>query len=289
MPTRTGLNKVWEKSVQQVGQPTFGRGIVFSFVVALFIFMLSFYAYGKGDGDVPATETTDGLYWLLGAAAVVLAGLGAQNAEKVAANAAAAVGHPRPPTAIASAWAVPAVAAFAAVLLVATYHNRWVFLLGPAIAFFGMAGALFSRDLLDDSADTTHRVATTVHTVVIHVVAFAALGAIYYNKLPLWVGLPLAWAVAGALTLEALERGSIEPARRIGYALLGGFVVGEALIAVNWWPTHGWTGGAILLVCFYLAAGVLVARAQRPAFRSRDLWEFGAVGMVAFAILAATA
>ena len=53
--------------------------------------------------------------------------------------------------------------------------------------------------------------------------------------------------------------------------------------------THGWTGGAVLLVCFYLAAGILLARAQRVAPRGRDLLEFGLVSLVAFAILALTA
>jgi hypothetical protein len=276
--------------VQQVGQPTFGLGIVVSIVASLVVGGLAIAAIGNKDGEgIPALDTTTVAWWIFAIGLIMGTAAGAQYAERSAAMAAAAVGHPRPATAVSSAWAVPAVAVFAAVLLVATYHNRWMIGLGPLIAFFGTAGSLFSRDLLDDAADTTHRLATTVHTVVIHVVAFLALGAIYYNKFPLWVGLPLTWAVASALTLEALERGSIEPVRRIGYAILGGFVVGEALIAVNWWPTHGWTGGAVLLVCFYLAAGVLVARAQRPAFRSRDLWEFGAVGLVAFAILAATA
>lgn len=276
--------------MQPVGQPTFGQGIVVSIVAALAVGALAIAAIGSRDLDgVPALDTTNVVWWFFAALVVVFAAGGAQYAERSAALAAAAVGHPRPISAVSSAWAVPAVATFAAVFLVATYHNRWMIGLGPLIAFFGTAGALLSRDLLDDAADTTHRVATTVHTVVIHVVAFLALGVVYYNKPPLWLGLPLTFAVASALTLEALERGAVGPVQRIGYALLGGFVVGEALIAVNWWPTHGWTGGAVLLVCFYLAAGILVARAQRPTFRSRDLWEFGAVGLVAFAILAATA
>ena len=276
--------------MQQVGQPTFGQGIVVSGVVAIAMAGLAIAVLGRGDGGgVPALDQTFLLWWLFAAIAIVFAGAGAQYAERSAGLAAAAVGHPRPEAALATAWAVPAVATFAAVLLVATYHNRWMIAFGPLIAFFGTAGALLSRDLLDDAADTTHRVATTVHTVVIHVVAFLALGVVYYNKLPLWVGLPLTFAVAGALALEALERGALGSTRRVGYALLCGLVVAEALIAVNWWPTHGWTGGAVLLVCFYLAAGVLVARAQRPAFRSRDLWEFGAVSLVAFAILTATA
>jgi hypothetical protein len=56
-----------------------------------------------------------------------------------------------------------------------------------------------------------------------------------------------------------------------------------------WWRTHGWTGGAVLLVCFYLAAGVLLASTQRSVIRLRDILEFGAVSLVALVILAVTA
>jgi hypothetical protein len=63
----------------------------------------------------------------------------------------------------------------------------------------------------------------------------------------------------------------------------------EATIALNWWPTYGWTGGAVLLVCYYVVAGVLLARTQRPALRTRDLVEFGTVGGTALLILALTA
>ncbi len=273
-----------------LNQPTFGQGIVVSAGVALAVFVLSFLAYGEQtDPDIPATATTDLLYWGISIIVIAVAGYGAQYAERSATIAAAAVGHARPRATVASAWAVPAVSTMAAVLLVATYHNRWMFAVGPLVAFFGTAGSLLSRDLLDDAGDTTHRAATTIHTLVIHVAAFLALGIIYYNKFPLWIGLPLVAGVAAVLVLETLERASVLPVKRIGYAALGGLAVAEALIAVNWWQTHGWTGGAVLLVAFYLAAGVILARSQRLMIRSRDLVEFGLVSVVALVILAAAA
>ena len=273
-----------------LNQPTFGQGIVVSAGVALAVFVLSFLAYGEQhDPDIPATATTDFLYWGISIIVIAIAGYGAQFAERSATIAAAAVGHARPRATVASAWAVPAVSTLAAILLVATYHNSWMFAVGPLVAFFGTAGSLLSRDLLDDAGDTTHRAATTIHTLVIHVAAFLALGIIYYNKFPLWIGLPLVGAVAGVLVLETLERANVQPGKRIGYAALGGLAVAEALIAVNWWQTHGWTGGAVLLVAFYLAAGVILARSQRLMIRSRDLIEFGLVSLVALVILAAAA
>ena len=276
--------------MQAIRQPVYGQGMIVSLLVAAALVVLAILASGDADDSrLPIAQTTTPAFWGLAVLAILVAGVGAQRAEATAARAAAGVGRPRPTTAMATAWTVPVVATLAAILLVATYHNRIMLVAGPLIAFLGNAGALLSRDLLDDAGDSAHRTATAIHTLVIHAVAFLALGAVYLNKLSPWVGAPLVGIIAGLLTLETLERGTADKPRRLLYALLGGAAVAEALIALNWWQTHGWTGGAVLLVCFYLAAGVLLAATQRSILRTRDLVEFGLVGLLAFVVLAATA
>jgi hypothetical protein len=160
---------------------------------------------------------------------------------------------------------------------------------GPLIAFLGNAGALLARDLLDDAAEASQRTATTIHTLVIHAVVFLALSAIYLNKFPTPIAALLVGLIGGLLALETLERGNAAPQVRLLYAVLAGWVMAQATIALNWWQTHGWTGGAVLLVCFYLASGVLLARTQRSVLRGRDVLEFGLVSLAAFVILAITA
>ncbi|MDP9366454.1 MAG: hypothetical protein M3Q10_19890, partial [Chloroflexota bacterium] len=196
---------------------------------------------------------------------------------------------PRSAGALATAWIMPALATAAAILLVATYHNTAMLVVGPVVAFLGNAGALLARDLLDDAADSTQRTSTIIHALVVHAVAFLAFGVIYLNKLPVPIAAPLVGAVGGLLTLETLERGSAERVTRFVYAVLVGWSLAFAMVALDWWRTHGWTGGAVLLVCFYLASGVLLARTQRSILRPRDMIEFGLVSLVAFAVLAATA
>ncbi|HEV2109489.1 MAG TPA: hypothetical protein VGR16_14615 [Thermomicrobiales bacterium] len=277
--------------VDTVNQPAFGQGIIVSIIVAGLVFAMAIAAVGRGSDDrggIPATETAGWLYWSVSILIIIGAALGAQYAERVAAGAAAAVGQSRPQSVLPTAWAVPAVSTFGALLLIATYHNSWMLLLGPLIAFLGTAGALFSRDLLDDAGEAAHRMATTVHTTVIHAAAFLAFGTIYLNKFPDWFGAMLAGLVATALVLEMLERAPVLPPIHLLYALLAGLVLWQATLAVNWWPTHGWTGGAVLLVVFYLIGGVLLTRAQRDRFRTRDLLEYGLVSLVAIVFLAAT-
>lgn len=271
-------------------QPAYGQGVVVSLLVAAGLLILGIIAIGKGNGkNPPLQQTTDAIFWLISVVVLLVAGLGAQYAERTATQAAAKVGQPRPPYSMATAWTVPVAAAFAGILLIATYHNRSMLLIGPLIGFLGTAGALLSRDLLDDADEQSGRVASTIHTLVIHAVAFLALSSIYLNKLNSWVSAPLAGIIAGILVLETLERGALPPPTRVVYAVVGGWAIAQVTVALNWWPSYGWSGGAVLLVAFYVAAGLLLARAQRAAFGVREALEFGALGFALLLFLAVTA
>ncbi len=276
---------------QVVQQPGSGLGLIVSIVVAAIVFVLAIAATGARPEAhrVPLLQSTNALYWAIAAVAVLIAGAGAQYAERAAARAAVSITPTVDDIESQTAWIVPAIATVSAVILVATYHNAAMMVVGPLVAFLGNAGALLARDLLDDAGDSSQRTATTIHAVVIHAVAFLALGAVYLNKLPAPLAAVLVGTIGGLLTLETLERGSANQAIRVVYALLAAGVMAQVMIALNWWQTHGWTGGAVLLVCFYLVAGVLLARTQRSELRMRDLVEFGAVSLVALVILAITA
>lgn len=273
-----------------VKPPAYGRGIFVSIASAAAVFALAIMASG-GDSKVtgvPMTETTTPLFWGLSLIVIAIVGVGAQYAEVTADRAAAALGQPRTRERMPTAWAVPMVAVATAILMVATYHNRVMLAAGPAIAFFGVAGALLARDLLDDVTEATQRTASTIHTLVIHAVAFLALSAVYLNKMSGWVGAPLVAILSGVLILEALERGEMRNDQRILYATIGGLAMGQALIPINWWPTHGWTGGAALLICFFALCGIMVAQATRSRLRQRDVLEYGLVTLLGLAVLALT-
>lgn len=267
-------------------QPAYGQGVVISLLSAAALLLLAIIAIGEGDGsDPPIFQQTTALFWIISAVVLVLTAGGAQYAERTAANAADAVGTGRPSSGLATAWAVPFISVFAAIVLTATYHNRWMLLFGPLIAFLGTAGALLSRDLLDEADEESSRVASTIHTLVVHAIAFLAFSAIYLNKFETWVAAPLVGLVGFILILETLERAGIALPPRVFYATIGGFVLAQVMIALNWWPTWGWTGGAVLLAVFYAIAGLLLVRVQRVDVRKRDLIEYGAVAGTALVIL----
>ncbi len=268
-------------------QPAYGQGVVISLLTAGAILLLAIVSIGEGDtGDPPILQTADSTFWFIAAATLLLAAGGAQFAERTAARAAAEVGQPRPETTMATAWVVPLVSAFAAAMLVGTFHNRTMLVVGPAIAFFGAAGSLLSRDLLDESDDQSARVASVIHTLVVHSIAFLAFSAIYLNKLDALISALLTGLVAALLILETLERGGIRAPQRVFYSVLGGWVLGAVAAPLSWWPTYGWSGGAVLLVVFYVVAGLLLARSQKGRVSGRDLVEFGGVGGVFMVLLA---
>jgi hypothetical protein len=274
-------------TLDSVRPPAYGRGIFVSVGAAAAVFALAIVASGGSaeSTGVPLTETTTPLYWGLSVIVIALVGVGAHFAEISADRAAIALGQPSRPRRLPTAWALPAVAVATALLMVATYHNRVMLIGGPAIAFFGVSGALLARDLLDDVTDLTQRTAATIHAVIIHSIAFLALSAIYLNKMSAWAGAPLVAVLSGILMLEALGRGDIADEARVVYAASGGLAMALGLIALNWWPTHGWIGGASLLICFFTYCGVLVGNSGGRQMSGRDLGAYLLFSLVGLAIL----
>jgi hypothetical protein len=273
---------------QSGNQPGSGLGLVISVAVSAVVFVLAIYATGSPTANpLPLAQTTNALFWLVGAIAVAGAGIGAVYADRTASRAR----HREEGGEVhaSTAWIVPVVATGAAIVLVATFHNTSMIVAGPLIAFLGNAGALLSRDLLDDADESAQRTATTIHALVIHAVAFLALSAVYLNKLPTPISALLAGAVTTLLAIEALERRPLLESRRILLAILAGGAVAAATAPLMWWLTHGWTGGAVLFVVFYCAVGIIQTVVEQGALRPRDALEFGLVPLAAFIVLAVTA
>lgn len=276
--------------LQSVTPPSYGRGLIVSIAGAAIVFALAIFASGgtREVTGIPMTQTTGALFWGLTVLSILLVGVGAQYAEGQAAEAAASLGQDPRPQGLPAAWAVPAASMAVALLLVATYHNRVMLIAGPLIAFFGVAGGLFARDLLEDTLEGTERTAALIHTIVIHAIAFLGLSAVYMNKMSGWYGGPIVFLLTAVLIFEHLEQARLKDELRILYAALSAGLMTIALLALAWWPTYGWTGGAALLLCFFVLAGLAATRGARASLSDRDLIEYGAVFVGGIVILAIT-
>jgi hypothetical protein len=273
---------------QSAHQPGSGLGLVVSIAISAIVFVLAIYATGSPTTNpLPLAQTTNALFWSVAVVATVAAGVGALFADRTASRADV---NPRDGMAsVNMVWIVPVVSTAAAVLLVATFHNTTMIVAGPLIAFLGNAGSLLSRDLLDDADASAQRTATTIQALVIHSVAFLALSAIYLNKLPTPATALLAGGISALLAAEAFDRSLVDSGRKLVLAILAGAAVAAAVAPLMWWPTHGWTGGAVLFVVFYCAVGTIQTTLERGDLRLRDAIEYGLVPFGAFVVLAVTA
>jgi hypothetical protein len=273
---------------QSAHQPGSGLGLVISVAVSAVIFVLAIYATGSPTANpVPLAQTTNALYWVVAAIALIGSGVGAIYADRTASRASSRAGAG--PAGLNTAWIVPVVATAAAVVLVATFHNTTMIVAGPLIAFLGNAGSLLSRDLLDDADDAAQRTAVTIHALVIHSVSYLALTAIYLNKFPTPITALVAGVASTLLAIEALDRMTNGPAQRLLYPLLVGGAVAAAVSPLMWWLTHGLTGGAVLFVVFYWAVGVLQTSLERSGVQPRTAIFYGLVPLAMFLLLAITA
>jgi hypothetical protein len=273
---------------QSTHQPGSGLGLVVSIAISAIVFVLAIYATGSPTTNpLPLAQTTNALFWSVAVVATLAAGVGALFADRSAARSddRAMDGT----LSVNLVWIVPVVSTAAAILLVATFHNTTMIVAGPLIAFLGNAGSLLSRDLLDDADDSAQRTATTIQALVIHPVAFLTLSAVYLNKLPTPVTALLAGGLSTLLAVEAFERSPADIGRKLTLAILAGAAVAAAVAPLMWWPTHGWTGGAVLFVVFYCGVGVIQTALERGDLRLRDAIEYGLVPFGALLILAITA
>lgn len=282
-------HKVFGLGIQNADerQPTYGQGIVFALIIAAALLLCAIIAIGDGDGSIPPMlQRASTLLWSVSIIALVLSAVGAQYSEYVTHRASAENGGDPAAGRITTAWVIPFVSVFAATLLVATYHNRWMLLFGPALAFIGMAASLLSRDLLDEAEEPSVRTASVISSVVGIVVAFFAFGAVYINKFESIIAVPIIAIISFILLLEALERAGLDGPTRSLHAGIGAWIMAATMMALNWWPTWGWGGAAALTGMFYIIYGLLVTNAEGRPFTRNKMLEVVGVGSVVLLIVA---
>lgn len=237
------------------------------------------------EGIILLFQREYGLFWLAGLALAVATGALAERFALRARPDETGLASRLPQIELPTTGLLPGVAAFGGVLLVSIYHNRPIAVVAPALLALTIGGALAARYHLEDDRGAARRAARTAHVLLTHGVAFLVLAAIYINKVRSLLSATAVALVACLLLLQIADGERFPAERRLIYGLAGGVILGEITWALNYWPLTGWTGGAVLLIAFYLVAGLILAQA-RTGLRRRDLLEYGAVSAIGFAIVA---
>ena len=138
-----------------------------------------------------------------------------------------------------------------------------------------LATLLGQHYALDRRPDLRHNARLSLQTIAF-LLAFGVFSAVYFARLRTLYSAALIGA-SGALLAYALLQWT--PPRR-GLLLLAsmvGLTLAEATWALNYWAAPFLLGGAMLLVIFYVATGLLQNHLESTLSR-RIFWEYGVVG-----------
>lgn len=184
-----------------------------------------------------------------------------------------------------TAWIVPGLMGFLApfLLSLAPDLHYWLAGLGLAAVLMGSV-ILLEYYTIDRSADRSRQgsdyvAARLASSLLMYGVALAAFVLIYQSRTRSLVTATATAIISGLMALNLLQ-GVGQPMRRtVLYAGLTGLVMGQSIWALNYWRIHALTGGVLLLLLFYVAAGVAQQHLLGSLTR-RVLVEFLAVAAI---------
>lgn len=267
----------------------YGRAALLSLVIAAGLAGVATLASGLPvtTGTILLFARDEAVFWLAGVALAIVAGvLAGRMAVRARPDETGLAPHLAPP-ALPTTAIFPAVATFGGVLLVSVYHNRALIGIAPAFLAPTLLAGLIARYHLEDERGRARRLARIAHVLLTHGVAFLTLATIYINKVRSLLSASTVAVIVCLLLLQIADGERFPTERRLIYSLVGGLLLGEITWALNYWPLTGWTGGAVLLIAFYLIAGLLLVQV-RAGVRRRDVLEYGLGAGVMFAIVAAS-
>ncbi len=176
-------------------------------------------------------------------------------------------------------WILPSltiVTSFAFFRLFSGALQSTAFILALVAAGVLLLGSLVAQHYaLDRNTQVRHRARLAIQTIAF-LLAFGIFSAIYFARLR-WIYSGALVGMMGALLAYALLQWA--PPRQ-GLLLLAGLVgvmLAEATWALNYWAAPFLLGGALLLVIFYIATGVLQHHLEGTLSR-QVFMEYGLLG-----------
>jgi hypothetical protein len=238
-------------------------------------------------GVVPLWDQESLGYWLSAIVLVLVTainyGLFDNPPEQVESNGTSKT-LPRPDGGFETNWVLPTLVVLSTVLLLGVYRGTAAITIGVILTFTGLMIGPLARHFMSIAGLAGRERARVIFTLLVHGIAFLTLSMIYIHKVRSLFS-ATAVLIVGILLLIALTEGEEELfVRRLVYALVGGLMLGQVTWALNYWQATGWTGGAVLLVCFYLFGGLILTH-LRSSVHLRDVIEYGAVSSVALGIV----
>ncbi len=163
-------------------------------------------------------------------------------------------------------------------------HGYWI-VPSAAIVALLMAAVLYAEDLSIDETGVMYPLARFILNLGTYLTAFAFYAVVYTFGVSL---LPAAFAVGLVsllLAVEILREAEADPLRALIFAGAVGLMIAEVRWALYFLPLESYLAGVLLLLCFYLASGLVQHHLNRD-LRGAVVGEFGAIALLGVLIVA---
>ncbi|MBO9346009.1 MAG: hypothetical protein J7601_09840 [Chloroflexi bacterium] len=181
-------------------------------------------------------------------------------------------------------WVTPGLVALALAILLTrltTWAGWLAALIGGSVALGMLLLAIYRSLAPEISPEAPARV---VVAGMGYVIAFALFTLIYSTRERSAITATATFLASAALAIDLLAPRSLRDLRRAApYALIAGWLTGQAIWALNYCNLSQWSAGTLLLVIFYAAVGIAQQHLLGKLTRS-VLMEFAIVSVIALLI-----
>jgi VanZ family protein len=181
-------------------------------------------------------------------------------------------------------WTLPALTVLLATVLLPQAPTRLYRLAGLVLTGLILTLVISAEYYTVDPSDRRYLAARLSLNAWAYLLALMSFVIIYSPKARSLLSATAVTVVATLLALELLRGAGRGFGRTALYALIAGLITGEIIWAMNYWRIGGVTGGLLLLLGFYVAAGLANQQLQDRLTR-RVLIEYGVVALIGLVIL----
>jgi len=157
------------------------------------------------------------------------------------------------------AWILPSMLVIGTYLFLRLFDSPPVQVVGTIISSFVLLVVIIAQYYTVGRQERLYGWANIGLNLATYIAGFLIFSAIYVNKWRALISGPLVGLVTFFLTYEILRQSKANNNRLVIYSLVSAFILAEVTWALNYWLLPVLIGGIMLLLIFYVVAGILQA------------------------------
>lgn len=187
------------------------------------------------------------------------------------------------------AWILPSLLVVGTYLFLRLFDSPPVQVVGTIISSFVLLVVIIAQYYTVGRQERLYGWANIGLNLATYIAGFLLFSAIYVNKWRALISAPLVGLVTFLLTYEILRQSKTSNNRLLVYSLVGALILAEVTWALNYWLLPVLIGGVMLLLIFYVVAGILQAyltnNLNRAVLREYLIVSLVSLVLIVFSIL----